>query len=566
MAESERSTDFNYTKRQIFFGVVSIFAVYSCMSYSAQTLGVVRPKMAAELNGMPLYDLAVSIPGLFSAFATLIFGKFSDMYGRRVMLMITMAVTLASTVMSALAPSFVFLIVAGVIGGIGSGAMMTLTFAVVGDLFPMERRGKWIGLLNIPVGVFSLVGPTLGGWVVDNPALGLNFLPSLGWRYLYWVSLPLMILSLLTIPAGVPSIKGGRRGKIDVLGSLLVFIASSATITGFSLAGSHPWVSLQVLGLLAVALAFWVLFIKAESRAEEPVLDPRLFRNRSFLTVSLATFLSGFGQMGMLMYFLMFLQGVQQSHDFGDFISSISQRLFAADIGATAVSGMIITPMSVLMAFISVPVGFIMGRSKHFKWIYVVSYTILTVTMAGIVLLDAGSSQWWSVLAAVMAGVGLGSIPPLNTLVVQKAVPQKLLGVSMGAFFFCLMLGSMAIAPAVLGTAQKTAYEKELTASLPAELKTGDFLTTVGDSKVLLNQEALEALEADFAAKGDAALFPKTVQAIRDAMAAGVRSVFMVCAVTMLIAFLLICTLSEKPPTFDLGEPTEPSDAAGEGR
>ncbi|MDR0842862.1 MAG: MFS transporter [Acidobacteriota bacterium] len=537
MSESAQTTEFNYSKRQLVFGIISIFAVYSSMSYAVQSLGIARPRVAAELDGMALYHWAVSIPALLSAFATLIFGKFSDMYGRRVMLMITLVISFVGTTLTALSPNFTFMIVVSAIGAIGSGAMMPLTFSVVGDLFPPEKRGKWIGLLNIPVGVFSLIGPTLGGWFVDNP--------NLGWRWLYWISLPLLVICLLTTPIGVPSVRSATRGKIDVLGCILVGIASSATIIGLSFAGDrYAWDSWQIISLLGGALVFWVLFIRAENRAEEPILDPQVFRNRSFLTVSVSSLLAGFGQMGMLMYFVMFLQGVQLSSDFEHFITPVG-RLFGFDIGHTAISGLIITPMSVLMAFISVPVGFIMGKSKHFKWMYVAGYGILTAVMFGVISLGAESSQWLSLAAAALAGAGLGALPPLNTMVVQNAVPQKLLGVAMGAFFFCMLMGG-AISPAVLGSAMNSTYREALTASLPEVLKDGDFQKSVGDPKVLLNPEELKVLEADFAAKGRTEYFPQTVETIRDSMAAGVRSVFWVSAVTMLVAFLLICTLPEK--------------------
>ena len=526
-------TEFNYSRRQILFGLISIFAVYSAMSYAAQTLGIARPKIAAELDGMSLYHWAVAIPALISAFATLIFGKFSDMYGRRVMLMITLCISFIGTVLCAVSPNYIFLIIASAITAIGSGAMMTLTFSIVGDLFPPEKRGKWIGLLNVPVGIFAVIGPTLGGWFVDNPLLG--------WRWLFWISLPIMVICLFTTPIGVPSIRSATRGKIDVQGCILVAVASTATIIGLSFAGDYPWLSLRVGGLLAVAIIFWVLFIRAENHAEEPVLDPGVFRNRSFLTVSACSLLAGFGQMGMLMYFVMFLQGVQLNTDFERFLELIG-RTFGFSVGHTTISGIIITPMSAIMAFISVPVGFMMGRSKNFKWMYVVGYGILTAVMFGVILIGAESSQWLSVAAAALAGIGLGALPPLNTMVVQTAVPQKLLGVAMGAFFFCMLMGS-AISPAVLGSAMNYSYKTTLTAAMPDELRSVEFLETAGNSRVLLNQKDMDDLEADFAAKGREALFPQTVNAIRDSMATGVRYVFWISAVTMLLAFLLICTL-----------------------
>jgi MFS family permease len=518
--EQQQPAEYAYTKRQVTLGLVAIFAVYGTMAYFVQTLTIARPKMAADLDGMSLYAWAVSIPSLVTAFATLVFGKFSDIYGRRIMLLISVIICLVGTILSAISPTFVFLIAASVIGSVGSGAMMPLVFSVVGDLFPPSKRSKWIGLLNIPIGIFSLIGPTMGGWFVDN----------LSWRYLYWVSLPLLIVCLVTVPIGVPSIRRAARGKIDVPGCILVAIASSTTIIGFSFAGDkYPWASVQIIGLLGISLLFWILFFWAEGHAEEAILDPIVLRNRSFFTIAVAGLFSFFGQMAMMMYFPMFLQGIQ----------GIS----------TTVSGQIITPSSVLMAFIGVPVGFLLARSKHSKWRYLAGYAILTATMFGVIFFTAKTPAVWSVLAATLSGLGLGAIPTVNTMVIQSAVPKRLLGVAMGASFFCLMMG-VAISPAILGSAMNATYARTLPASLPVGLNAvADEATMVslGNSRVLLSEKALADLEGAFKKMGGDGemLFQQTVQAIRTSMQAGLKTVFWISALTMLIAFLIISTLPE---------------------
>jgi MFS family permease len=520
MSQEQQPAEYNYTSRQITLGLVAIFAVYGTMSYFMQTLTIARPKMAAELNGMALYSWAVSIPSLVTAIAMLIFGKFSDIYGRRVMLLISLITCLAGTIMCAISPTFVFLIVASVVASVGTGAMMPLVFSVIGDLFPPSKRSKWIGLLNIPVGFFSIFGPTLGGWFVDN----------LSWRYLYWFSLPLLIVCLITVPIGVPSIRRPVRGKIDVLGCILVAVAASTAIIGLSFAGvQYPWASKQVIGLLGASLLFWILFFLAESRTDEAILDPIVLRNRSFLTIAGAGFFSFFGQMGMIMYFPMFLQGVQ---------------------GISAMrSGQMITPYSVLMAFIGVPVGFLLGRSKHYKWMYLAGYAILTATMFGVIFFTAETPKLWSVSVAIFCGLGLGAMPTVNTMVIQSAIPKRLLGVAMGANFFNLMIG-IAISPAILGSAMTASYVKSLAVSLPAELtQTMDKKTmeSIGNPRVLLSGTALTDLEKTFK-KMDGngpALFKQTHQAIRTSMLAGVRSVFWISALTMLLSFFIILTLPE---------------------
>jgi len=517
---SNLPADYNFPKRQITMGIVAIFAVYGTMAYFVQSLSIARPKMAAELNGMSLYAAAISIPALVGAFATLIYGKLSDLYGRRKMLLIAVSFSLASAIMCASAPTFVFLIAATVVGAFGSGAMMPLVFAAIGDLFPPEKRGKWIGMLNIPVGVCALVGPILGGWFVDN----------LSWRYLYLIALPLLTVCILTIPVGIPSIvKRDAKPKLDVLGCIVVAIASSTAILGLSFAGTRGWGSPKVLALLGISLLSWIVFLKIESRAKEPIVDPSVLRNRSFLTVSLATLLSFIGQTGLSMYFPMFLQGVQGV--------------------STLQSSYIVIPCSFLMSFIGVPVGFLLSRSKRFKWMYVVGFGLLTADMFAILFLTAKTPLAWSLAVSSIAGIGMGAVPTINTLVVQNAVPKRLMGVAMGAFFFAFSMG-MAIAPALLGSAMNSGYEKALAASLPQGLeKIADKKTmaALSDQKVLLNEPARNALRNAFETKGEEgkALYQQTMQAIRDSMQSGIRSVFLLGAIGMLLAFLIICTIPE---------------------
>jgi MFS family permease len=515
-------TEYGFTRKQITLGLVAIFTVYGTMAYFIQTMNIARPKIAADLNGMSLYSLAVSIPSLVGAFVTLVFGKLSDMYGRRIMLIIAVTCCLIGTILGALSPNYIFLIVASAISALGTGSMVPLTFAVVGDLFPPEKRGKWIGLLRIPTGIFSLIGPTLGGWLVDN----------LSWRYIYWFASPFLVACLILVPLGIPSaVNPEAKRKVDVLGCVLVAIASSTLIIGFSFAGDkYPWASPHIIGLLLTSLLFWILFLHTENGAKEPILDPLVLRNRSFLTIAIATVLSFFSNMGILMYFPMFLQGVQ----------SIS----------TTISGQIITPFSVLLSFIGVPVGFLLSRGGKFKWMYVLGFGILTADMFAMTLLKEQTPMYWSVVAATVAGLGLGAVPTINTMVVQNAVPKRLLGASMGALFFSILMG-VAIAPALLGSAMNASYEKALNGSLPQglyEIADLETMILLRNPRVLLSQSAMDELKAEFDRGGSRmqALFPETVRAIRYSLHIGLRSVFWLGAVTMLLAFLIICTIPAK--------------------
>jgi len=520
--EEAQPAENKFSKKQIIWGLVAIFAVYGTMAFSVQTTTIARPKITAALDGLSLYSWSVSIPSLIMALVTIIFGKFSDMYGRRLMLMIALTAALIGSVLSAISPNFIFLIVAQSIAAIGVGAMMPLVFAVVGDLFSPAERSKWVGLLNIPLGIFTLSGPYLGGLIVDE----------LNWRYLFWLMVPLLILCLITVPVGVPSLLNhDSKRKVDVKGCILVAIAASTAILGFSFADRHPWTSFNVLGLLLISVVSWIIFFRVESGAKEPVLDLAVLRNRSFSTIALATFFSSFGTMGMMMYFPMFLQGVQ-------------------DI-STSDSGLMMTPYGVLTAFMGVPVGYIISRTGRFKWMYVSGYGFLTMSIFCLVLFNTGTPITWSVTVAFLAGLGYGVIPTINTVVVQNAVPQRLMGVAMGALFFFLMIGS-AIAPAILGSTMNVTYAKALSQSLPeglSDIADDATMAALDDPQVLLSGSALEDLKTTLEGKGEEGqeLLEPTVDAIRHSLGTGLRYIFGAGAIMMLLSFFIICTIPGKP-------------------
>ena len=511
-----------YSRKQIMWGLVAIFAVYGTMAYSVQTMTIARPKIAADLDGLSLYAWSVSIPSLVMALVTVIFGKLSDMYGRRIILMVALSASLVGTILSAVSPTFVFLIVASAIAAVGAGALMPLVFAVVGDLFPPTERAKWVGLLNIPLGVFTLTGPALGGFIVD----------SFNWRYLFWLAVPLLVFCLVTVPLGVPSLaRRDAARKIDVQGCIWMALAASSSILAFSYAGTtFPWFSKPILGLLLISAACWVIFLRVEMHAAEPVLDPRVLRNRSFATVALATFVSSFGTMGMMMYFPMFLQGVQG-------ISTLH-------------SGFITTPYGVLTAFMGVPAGYAIARTGRFKWMFVAGYGLLVASMFALILLDAGTPVGWSVAVAVVAGLGYGVIPTINTVVVQNAVPMELMGVAMGAVFFSLNIGP-AISPAILGSTMNATYARALEQSLPLELKAAvdaQVLEAIDDPQVLLSAPALEELRKalDGKTSDGQPLFDRILAAVRHSLETGLRAVFWIGAVMTLFAFLIVATIPEK--------------------
>jgi len=504
------------SRKRIGLGLAAVFLTYFAHGYFIQILMPALPKIAADLDGMPWYSWGISIPHLGQAFAMLMVGKLSDMYGRRALLLVSLAICLLGTVWSALSATFMIFIIARTVLCIGQGALAPLVFSVLGDMFEPVERSKWAGLLNIPAGIFAFIGPTLGGWFVDN----------LSWRYIFWCGAPLLIICLAAVLIGLTGRTLHSAPKIDSRGALFAAIASSAMILAFSLAGTlYPWLSIQVIGLLAGSIVFGVLFIKTESRAEQPILDLQVLKNRSVVTVSSACVLSAIGMIGIGIYFPLMMQGIQ-------------------GISAT-LTGKIITPGGILMGFLGVPAGFILARTKRYKWMYILGYGLAMVAACLLVFFNAATPVFAAVFVNVVSGFGIGAIPTLNSLVVQYAVPKRLLGVATSALFFFVMIGQ-SIAPAILGSAMNTRYNSVLKETLPAELSqltTEATMTSLGNPRVLLSQPAMEALRKTLGNRRE--VMDQTVSAIRTSMESSLRFVFIIGSVCMLLAFLTICTIPE---------------------
>jgi MFS family permease len=420
MAEApQQSSSSAFSKRQIFMALSGIYLGYFIYSYFMQTLNNAAPRIAADLNSMALYSWSVSIPSLGLAIGTLLAGKLSDIYGRRAILFGAMTLALLGAILSGLSPTFITLIAARTGLFLGLGILSPLCYTVIADLFPgAADRGKWVGILNIPMGIPTLFGGVLGGWFVDN----------LGWRHIFWWILPVLLLCIVII-GSMPALLQGAAPKIDVIGAVLVAAALAALIFGLSFAGTtYPWGSIQVVGLLAGAVILGLLFLFNESKAKEPFFDLALFKNRAFVTASTAGFFSFFGMTSMTLYFALLMQGVQ-------------------GMSATK-SGLIITPFNAMMAFIGVPTGFLIARMKRYKGLLITGYALVTVVMFVTIFFDKNTPAYMGALIAASAGLGLGVIPTINTLLIQAAVPKKLLGVAMGALFLSISMG-MAVAPAI---------------------------------------------------------------------------------------------------------------------
>ena len=512
-------------------GIATVFLTYFTYSYFFQILLAALPRITADLDGMHIYSWGVSIPNLGLAFSMLLVGKFSDMFGRRALLMVTLSICLVGAVWCALSTSYLMLIIARTFLSIGQGALAPLCFAALGDMFDSGARSKWIGMLNIPSGIFASIGPALGGWFTD----------TLSWRFIFWCGAPLLVLSLLMAVFALPKHKRTVTPVIDSRGALLAAVASTTLILAFSMAGTmYPWGSSQVIGLFIASAIFWYLFIKTEAKVKEPILDLQVLKNRIFIIITVSGLLSSFGLTGLVVYYPLLVQGIQ---------------------GTSATSnGWLMTPGNFLMYFLGFPAGLILARVRKYKWMFLLGYGLTTAVMLFLTMFNATTPLLWGFFAFTLAGIGIGAIPTLNTLVAQYAVPKRLLGVATGALYFSVMLGQ-AIAPAVLGSAMNMKYTSALSASLPPEVKAmsnEELLKSIDNPRVLLSEDAMATLRETIGNSGPdgPVILERTINAISDSMVAGLKAIFIIGAIAMMLTFLTICllpSLSIDTPPIDAG-------------
>ena len=416
--------------RKVVIGLWAVFITQFVSWLFINARNIAQPGIINELDGMALFSWLIALPALSGAASTLLFGKLSDIYGRRAILLLSIGIFLLGLGISSRATSMAFLVAVATFMSIGHFPIIPLCFTAIGDLFPPAERAKWTGLLSLPSGMAALIGPVLGGVVAES---------AVGWRGLYWGAIPLMLIAGGLVVAGLPENTQTIKPKMDVWGTLVMVLATTTLFIGFSWLGTPDKLRMGLF-LLVISLAAWIGFLRIEKRVEAPILDPQIFLNRTFMTAAGAAFLSYFGMLGIMAYSPIFLQTVMKI--------------------SPTISGSMLTPYTMIVAFMGIPTGFILARTRKYRWMYIIGYAIVTIALFAMWQFSAAISIWWYVLVTSLAGFGVGAIGTITTLVAQFAVPKRLLGVAVGAVFFFQMIG-LVVAPSILGLVQSSALDLE---------------------------------------------------------------------------------------------------------
>lgn len=521
---------FTDTERRTTLAALMIVFLLSALDQTI--VSTAMPRIISELNGLNLYSWVTTAYLLTSTVMVPIWGKLGDIYGRKPVLIVGISIFLAGSLLSGISgefgtiagvPGMVQLIIFRALQGVGGGALFTTAFAIIADLYPPRERGKFAGIFGSVFGLASVLGPIIGGYFTDHGTIQLGTHTIAGWRWVFYVNLPLSLLSLFMVIVKMPPLEHRQAGRIDFLGAGLLICAFVPLLLALSLGGhSFAWSDPRTLGLFALSAVALVGFVIAETKVANPILPMRLFQNRVFTTANLAGFLISMAFMGVVMFLPLFLQ-------------------LGRGVPAT-ISGMTMLPLMAGLIVGSAVAGQLVTKTGHYKPLMLAGAGVLLVAV--FLLHDLSKIHGLALLCVLLAFVGLGLGPgqSLFNIATQNAVDPRDIGVATSANQFFRQIGS------TVGAALAGAL---LTARL-ANLPGGG-----------LDLGALEGMAVKAAAQGQAAHADPVLQG---ALVDAVSSVMVAALAVIVLALVTILFIPALPlrarqpvgaaPVLDKAEPT----------
>ncbi|WP_141504955.1 MDR family MFS transporter [Paenibacillus luteus] len=505
--------------------VTIMIALMAAMFFAAinQTIvSTAMPRIIAILGGIEYYTWVITIYMLTSTIATVLVGKLSDIYGRKPFLLVGIVFFIIGAFLCGTSTSVFQLITYRGIQGLGGGILMSATVTAVGDLFAPRERAKWTGIMMAVFGFSSVIGPTLGGFMVDHIA----------WKWIFWIFLPLGLVAFGMIWSMFPKTARKTTESIDYAGSLLLSLMLVALLLGFSWAGTkYAWASPQIISMFAAAFVLLVILLLVERKAKSPVLPLSMFKN-SIVTISNSIgFLMNAGMMGAMMYLPFFVQGV-------------------LGISPTY-SGFVNMPMSIAMIFLSTLSGRWISKSGKYKRFAIAGMPFMVV---GMLMMAFMNNVGVAVAAMIVFGIGLGISMPVFTLTVQNAVAPTQLGVATATATLFRNLGGT-IGIAVMGTVMNSTMSSKLEAAVKAgegpdlsqvDAETAQNLSSFLNPQMLLDQPKLKELHATLPEQIQP-LFTHIIEMVREVLSESLTVVFLFGMSLLIVAFVLVFFLKEIP-------------------
>jgi len=502
--------------RILFMVMIGVFLA----ALDQTVVGTALPRIITDLGGNDLYTWAFTAYLLTSTISGPLYGKLSDLFGRRPIFLFGIGIFMVGSLLAGLSQEMWHLIGARGIQGLGAGALFPIALAVIGDLFSPSERGRYQGLFGAVFGLSVLIGPAIGGLLTD----------TVGWPFVFFFNLPIGAVVFYVVWRNLPSYHlGGDKPVIDYVGAALFTAALVPILIGLTNKQSADWTDPIVGGLILVGLVIGIVFLVAEARAREPIVPLELFRIRSFSISVAAFFLASFGFLAAVVFLPRWFQVVNGS--------------------SATESGYQILPLLGGLIISATAAGQLVARTGRYKALI---FAALVTMAAGLWLLtnlraDTPIPLVW--LWMFITGIGVGPSFAVFTLVVQNSVPIQRLGTATSNLTFFQSVGGtigLAITGTIFGTTLAAEAPRQLVAAgVPPELAAGgggqlDAATAVGDLGAAILAQVPEAFRAQVEP-----FIPAIVDAIHQAVSIATASTFYVGVAASLLAALLVAGLKE---------------------
>lgn len=394
------------------------------------------PTIVADLGGGGHMAWVVTAYLLAETVATVLVGKFGDLFGRKIVFQLSAVVFVAGSVLAGLAGSMGMLVAARAVQGVGGGGLMVTAMALIADVIPLRERGKYQGALGAVFGVTTVVGPTLGGLFTDHAS----------WRWCFYVNIPIAVVMVVMAARTIPVVRSAVRPMIDYAGIVLVALGASGLVLGLEWGGNeYAWGSGVIIGLFAGSVALLAAFVFVELRAKEPMLPMHLFRNPVFTICSVLSFIVGFAMLGAMTYLPTYLQ----------YVDGVSATM----------SGVRTLPMVIGLLGTSMLSGVVVGRTGRYRLFPIAGTAVMALGLYLMSTMGRDTGVWLESLYMFVLGLGIGLAMQVLTIAVQNTVAYHELGSATSGVTFFRTLGS-SFGTAIFGTLYSGQLEPNLKEAL----------------------------------------------------------------------------------------------------
>lgn len=511
------------TKREKSFIMIALVSLLLFAALNQTIIGNALPTIAAELHGAEYYNWIFTIFMLTSSITAILVGKISDIYGRKPVMLIGICIFAIGSFLCGTSQNIFQLILYRGIQGFGAGMLMSTVFAAVGDLFPPRERGRWQGILSATFGFSSILGPVLGGYIVEY----------FDWHWIFWIFLPIGIISFALISFLFPKTTTQQKQPIDFLGSFFVVTTIVPLLLAFSWAGKDfRWDSWQILSLFAISVVSLIIFILVEKRVPNPVVPLHLFQNSIFTLSNIILFFIGFGMFGAIIYTPFFIQG--------------AMGLSPTD------SSFLTIPLTISMVIANILTGQIVSRTGKYKKLAILGCLMMASGLFLFSFLGPNTTSLQIILHLSLIGAGIGIVFPIFTLTAQNATIHQYLGVATSATQLFRQLGGT-IGVSILGTVLSSSLQHQMSQYAPKLAKNAtvnpeimEKLSALKDAQILTDAHKLHEIKTSIPPNFQS-FFDHLLTTLREAFATALNHVFATGSAVIIVSLFFILLVKEIP-------------------